>query len=127
MLLPEQMGWTFHRVCIKEASTWMLPLEMDKCCRGDAVKTGSVYFAAVAMQVELRDEMMETAAHLETLSNYTFTCTDWARTAADPINLPSGVQVCSRLLPTGCTCQSVQPQNKSEPSVINVNPKKMEM
>lgn len=33
MLLPEQMGWTFHRVCMKEASTWMLPLEMDKCCR----------------------------------------------------------------------------------------------
>lgn len=33
MLLPEQMGWTFHRVCMKEASTWILPLEMDKCCR----------------------------------------------------------------------------------------------
>lgn len=44
MLLPEQMGWTFHRVCIKEASTWMLPLEMDKCCGGNGINKGSVYF-----------------------------------------------------------------------------------
>lgn len=70
MLLPEQMGWTFHRVCIKEASTWMLPLEIDKCCRGDGMNTGSIYFTAVTVQVELRDHqdgMMETAAHLDTL------------------------------------------------------------
>lgn len=38
MLLPEQMGWTFHRVCMKEASTWMLPLEMDKCCRKEHIQ-----------------------------------------------------------------------------------------
>lgn len=43
MLLPEQMGWTFHRVCMKEASTWMLPLEMDKCCRKEGEMTVSVY------------------------------------------------------------------------------------
>lgn len=32
MLLPEQVGWTFHNVCMKDASTWMCPLEMDRCC-----------------------------------------------------------------------------------------------
>ena len=30
-LLPEQVGWTFHNVCMKEASTWILPLDMDRC------------------------------------------------------------------------------------------------
>lgn len=70
MLLPEHMGWTFHRVCIKEASTWMLPLEIDKCCRGDGTNTGSIYFTAVTVQVELRDyqdRVMETATHFDTL------------------------------------------------------------
>lgn len=43
MLLPEQMGWTFHRVCMKEASTWMLPLEMDKCCRKERNIRCSIY------------------------------------------------------------------------------------
>lgn len=31
MLLEEQVGCTFHRVCMKDASTWMLPLEMERC------------------------------------------------------------------------------------------------
>lgn len=70
MLLPEQMGWTFHRVCIKEASTWMLPLEIDKCCRGDEMNRGSIYFTAVTVQVEYSDHhgrIMETTTHLDTL------------------------------------------------------------
>lgn len=46
MLLPEQMGWTFHRVCMKEASTWMLPLEMDKCCGKEGKITHGFYLFA---------------------------------------------------------------------------------
>lgn len=33
MLLDEQVGWMFHRVCMKEASTWVHPLEMERCCK----------------------------------------------------------------------------------------------
>lgn len=36
MLLDEQVGWTFHRVCMKEASTWMLSLEFERCWKGEA-------------------------------------------------------------------------------------------
>lgn len=96
MLLPEQMRWTFHRVCIKEASTWMLPLEIDKCCRADRMNTGSIYYTAVSVQVELRDRMMETAAHLDTLRSSTFqskTCADGTSAAAEPRIVASGVHV----------------------------------
>lgn len=31
MLPAEQVGWMFHRVCIKEASTWMPPFEIERC------------------------------------------------------------------------------------------------
>lgn len=54
MLLPEQMGWTFHRVCMKEASTWMLPLEMDKCCRKEGMITCSIYLFATATQATVQ-------------------------------------------------------------------------
>lgn len=40
MLLEEQVGWTFHRVCMKEASTWMLPLHIERCCKTEAGYTG---------------------------------------------------------------------------------------
>lgn len=30
----------FHRVCMKEASTWLLPLEMERCCKREAGYTG---------------------------------------------------------------------------------------
>lgn len=35
MLPDEQVGWMFHKVCMKEASTWVLLLEMDRCCDTD--------------------------------------------------------------------------------------------
>lgn len=35
MFPDEQVGWMFHKVCMKEASTWVLPLEMDRCCDTD--------------------------------------------------------------------------------------------
>lgn len=28
---PEQMGFMFHSVCMKEASTWSSPLAVDRC------------------------------------------------------------------------------------------------
>lgn len=28
----EQIGFIFHRVCMKEASTWSSPLAVDRCC-----------------------------------------------------------------------------------------------
>lgn len=40
MLLEEQVGWMFHRVCMKDASTWLLPLEMERCCKREAGYTG---------------------------------------------------------------------------------------
>lgn len=33
MLPEEQVGWMFHRVCMKEASTCELPLQVDRCCK----------------------------------------------------------------------------------------------
>lgn len=46
-LTEEQVGWTFHRVCMKEASTWTLPLDIERCCKrenpviqGSRQKTG---------------------------------------------------------------------------------------
>lgn len=36
MLPDEQVGWMFHRVCMKEASTWVLPLEIERCCKREA-------------------------------------------------------------------------------------------
>lgn len=40
MLPEEQVGWMFHRVCMKEASTWQLPLAMERCCKTEASYTG---------------------------------------------------------------------------------------
>lgn len=48
------MGWTFHRVCMKEASTWMLPLEMDKCCRKEGKRICSVHWLACSTLVTFR-------------------------------------------------------------------------
>lgn len=28
---PEEMGFMFHSVCMKEASTWSSPLAVDRC------------------------------------------------------------------------------------------------
>lgn len=36
MLPEEQVGWMFHRVCMKEASTWVLPLQIERCCKREA-------------------------------------------------------------------------------------------
>lgn len=30
---PEEMGFMFHSVCMKEASTWSSPLAVDRCWR----------------------------------------------------------------------------------------------
>lgn len=40
MLLPEQVGCTFQSVCIKEASTCMLPFDMERCCSRNRNETG---------------------------------------------------------------------------------------
>lgn len=40
MLPEEQVGWMFHSVCMKDASTWLVPLAIERCCeRGAQVYT----------------------------------------------------------------------------------------
>lgn len=61
-LLPEQMGCTFHSVCMKDASTWMLPLDMDRCCGG--------------MQVSLWQHILQTqACHITCWGIMGYVCT----------------------------------------------------
>lgn len=66
-LLPEQVGWTFHSVCMKDTSTWMLPLDMDRCC-GDQVHSGyhgstSSRVTSVSWWVCIRGHNRETWTH----------------------------------------------------------------
>lgn len=55
MLPEEQVGWMFHRVCMKEASTWELPLAMERCCKKRSRLHAALYGKVLAYCTENGD------------------------------------------------------------------------